>query len=145
LPAAEALIEYGDRHNLSFTAENVEDLLQGSVTLGMTASVHSKQLLQWRGNQPAPLRVDDYVAGDSLGRLGTPPSSVMFNLGPKLTRTQSIVEAAAVAHEVAVPFFELFRRSSNLIERLVEQDIPGFSDALAFDYVLCFGGRQEGT
>ena len=142
--AAEALMLYGDRRNIRFTTEDIEDLLQGSIVLTLTAWVHSVQLGQWRSNQAAPLRTDDYVAGNEIGLLRTPPSLATFNLAPKATRQQSIVEAAALAHEVALPFFDLFRRPDELIGRLLEKDLPGFWEALTFDYVLCFGGRQLG-
>jgi hypothetical protein len=135
---------YGDRRNIRFTAEYVQDFLQGSIVLTLTAWVHSAQLGQWRSNQAAPLRTDDYVAGNEIGLLRTPPSLATFNLAPKATRQQSIVEAAALAHEVALPFFDLFRRPDELIGRLLEKDLPGFWEALTFDYVLCFGGRQLG-
>ena len=142
--AAAALMLYGERNNINFTAENVHDLLQGSVLLSLTASVYSVQLGEWRRGQPNPLRTDDYVAGSEIGLLRTAPSLASFNLAPRTTRQQSIVEAAALAHEVALPFFALFLRPDELIERLLEKDLPGFWEALTFDYVLCFGGRQLG-
>jgi hypothetical protein len=122
----------------------MQDLLQGSVVLTMIVAVYSARMKQWRGGQPLPLRLDDYVAGDEIGRLRTPPALATFNLAPMATRQQSIVEAAALAHEVALPFFDLFRRPHELLSRLMDGDIPGFWEATTFDYVLCFGGRELG-
>jgi hypothetical protein len=140
----EALREYSRKHNLTITEESVEQMLQGSVRLSLRAHVYSARLQTWRSSQPGPLRTDDYVAGDEIGRLRTPPHLEDFNLAPKPTRQQSVVEATVLAHEVALPFFDRFRRPAHLIDRLLESDLPGFWEALAFDYVLCFGGRHLG-
>lgn len=141
---AEALVRWGGRNKVKLTAEAIENLLQGVVDLSLRASVHSAQLGNWRRSQPAPLQTDDYVAGNEIGLLRTPPSVEDFNVAPKTTRQQSIVEAAALAHDVALPFFDQFRKPDKLIERLMEKDLPGFWEALTFDYVLCFGGRRLG-
>jgi hypothetical protein len=84
------------------------------------------------------------LAGDDVGKLRQPPSPVTFNLAQRTTRQQTTVDAGALAHEVALPFFELFLNPSDLIDHLLEKDLPGFWEALAFDYVLCFGNRQLG-
>ena len=75
----------------------------------------------------------------------TPPRVQNFNLASTATRQQSIVDAAALAQEVALPFFDQFRRPTDLITRLLVSDLPGFWEALSFDYVLCFGGRRLGV
>src|SRR5216683_5863723 len=141
---AHALLLYGERHQINLTNDHIEDMLQGNVSLSMEASVCSKQLLQWRCSQSFPLRTDDYLAGDDVGKLRQPPSPVTFNLAQRTTRQQTTVDAGTLAHEVALPFFELFLNPSDLIDHLLEKDLPGFWEALAFDYVLCFGNRQLG-
>ena len=141
---AEGLLSYGDRHQIKLTTEVVQDLVQGSVVLSLRASVHSTELEQWRRSQTAPLRRDDHVVDSEIGLLRSPPSLATFNLAPRTTRQQSIVEAAALAHEVALPFFDLFRRPDELVQRLLNEDLPGFWEAPTFDYVLCFGGRRLG-
>jgi hypothetical protein len=141
---AAAMLEYGARHNLKFTEHHIQDLLQGSVDLTLMVAVYSRRVKQWRESQPTPLRLDDYVAGDEIGRLRTPPALATFNLAPKATRQQCIVEAAVLCHEVALPFFDVFRRPDELMERLMDRDLPGFWEATTFDYVLCFGGRELG-
>ncbi|MCU1328717.1 MAG: hypothetical protein JWN34_4087 [Bryobacterales bacterium] len=41
-------------------------------------------------------------------------------------------------------FFDCFRKPGNLLGRLVDEDVPGFWEASQFEYVLCFGGRENG-
>ena len=143
--AIEALQQVGHRQNFEVTEEMTQDLLGGSVHLDLRACVCSAELKKWRSSQVAKLRTDDFVAGDELGRLRTPPKVQNFNLASTATRQQSIVEAAALAHEVALPFFDQFREPASLITRLLEADPPGFWEATTFDYVLCFGGRRLGV
>lgn len=140
----QALQFYGQKHRLSLTPELIDTMVQSSVTLQITVSTRSGLMKEWRRQQLLPLRNDDYVAGDEIGRLRLPSSVAHFNPGPIETRKQSIVEATVLLQDVALPFFNLFRKSEDLVTRLVEEDLPGFWEAPAFEYVLCFGGWDQG-
>src|SRR5579862_1453484 len=70
---AEQLLDYGERRNLHFTPDHIDDMLQGSIYLQMAATVHCKRIEEWRAIQTCPLRKDDHVADRSFGR---------FNLAP---------------------------------------------------------------
>jgi hypothetical protein len=143
--AIQALQQVGHYQNFEVTDEMTQAMLGGSVHLDLRARVDSAELKRWRSSQVAPLRTDDFVAGDELGRLRTPPKVQNFNLAPTATRRQSIVEAGALAHEVGLPFFDQFRKPASLLTRLLQADPPGFWEATTFEYVLCFGGRQPGV
>jgi hypothetical protein len=139
--SVEALARYGKKSGIAITPELEEEMLLGHIGMNCIASVFSRQLGAWRRAEEFPLRIDDYVAGDELGRLRRPPLPATFNLAPWMTREQSIVEATALVHEVALPFFNLFRNPREVVRQLLETEMPGFKEALTFDYVLCFGSR----
>ena len=140
---AQALAAYGERHKLHLTNEIIEALLQGNVLLSLSARVYSERLGEWRRSQPQALITDDFVAGNEIGLLRNPVAVGDLNLGPKATRQQCTVEAEVLTREVALPFFDQFRRPEELVQSLLERDLPGFSVTHAFEYVLCFGGRQR--
>src|SRR5580693_9004348 len=67
--AIEALQQVGHHQNFEVTDEMTQAMLGGSVHLDLRARVDSAELKRWRSSQVAPLRTDDFVAGDELGRL----------------------------------------------------------------------------
>ena len=130
---AEQMLDYGEQHNLRFTSHEIDDLRQRSIHLQMAATVRCKRLQEWRAAQTCPLRKDDHVADRRFGS---------FNLAPLMTREQSIVEAGVLARQTALPFFDLFKNPADLVGRVMEKEVPGFWEVPAFDFVLCFGGRE---
>ncbi|MCU1328718.1 MAG: hypothetical protein JWN34_4088 [Bryobacterales bacterium] len=101
----QALELYGEKHRLALTPEFIDATAQDSIALQLTVSTRSELLKNWRQRQMLPLRKDDHVAGEEIGRMRLPPSVAHFDVGPMETRKQSIVEATILLKDVALPFF----------------------------------------
>jgi len=73
---------YGEKHGLSLTPELIDTTVQSSVALQITITIRSSLMKEWRLRQSLPLRRDDYVAGDEVGRLRLPSCPAYFDPGP---------------------------------------------------------------
>ncbi|HEY2808123.1 MAG TPA: DUF4304 domain-containing protein [Steroidobacteraceae bacterium] len=113
------------------------------VVLIIHAGVTSQRLKSWRATHPSLMGGHDIVAGGQIGNLRKPESWIRWNLASEEERDEEIADAVAAIHELAYPYFELFKDIAAVRARLVAEDIPSMGLASALDFMMCFGSGDE--
>jgi len=58
-------------------------------------------------------------------------------------RAATIADAVSFIHEEVIPYFALFERPTELINRLQNEELPGFWLCPSVDFAYCFGDKQQ--
>lgn len=115
----------------------------GSVTLVTHAGVHSKALEQWQSKEPYISWSKGIVAGGQIGNLQKKHHWIEFNLANPHTRDRQIQSAIHLIRSVALPYLYAFMDPEKIIERLIDGQLPGFSENGALEYTMCFGSTAQ--
>jgi hypothetical protein len=115
----------------------------GNVTLIEHASVFSKRMKDFRRSVPHAWARNDAVTGGQIGNLQLPPKWVQFNVANPHTRTAVISEARRLVDAVAMPYFERFENSAEVIACLLDGSMPWTWEPSALEYACCFGDTDQ--
>lgn len=113
------------------------------VRLWMYAGVGSKSLMALRKSHLPEKLVTDYAAGGmAQNLLGRSRPVVEWDLADPSTRREKILEVVAFLNDNIIPYFDMFLRPGDLVDRLIAEGVPAMDFPSSLEFALCYRGKD---
>jgi hypothetical protein len=125
--------------------QKIEEIHQfGSISFIVHLSVGDESVKKWRASLLHPVSDGGVVAGTNIGYVSPKQTWLEVNLANPYARSYRIAALIDLTRSFGFPYFDQFHFPGEVVNKVVQSDIPGISETLALEFAVFYGDHQTG-